>query len=144
MTRHNTTPSALLNDLAQTRRERNRWRDAATRRAAERRKAAQVRIIDRAFLDALALITVGIGGGHVGREYSPLPARRWRYAAALLRMARLTTGGRDLRLQLPPDPADALAMLEEATCAARVMPGRFAREVPPSLRPALLQPLHRQ
>jgi hypothetical protein len=139
-----TTPSALLSELVIARRERNRWRDAATRRAAERRHAAQVRIIDRAHLDALALVTVAVGGGHPGREYAPLPARRWRYAFALLRMARLTTGGRDLRLQLPAHPGDALAQLEEATRAARIMPARFAREVPPSLRPALLQPLHRQ
>ena len=94
------TPAAILADLVRLQRETKALRDRLTRDREERRRLAVARIVDRAYLDALALVTVSVGGGAVGREYSPLPARRWRYAVALLELAGLTTGGRDLRLSL--------------------------------------------
>ena len=81
------TPAAILADLVRLQRETKALRDRLTRDREERRRLAVARIVDRAYLDALALVTVSVGGGAVGREYSPLPARRWRYAVALLELA---------------------------------------------------------
>lgn len=133
-----TTPAALLNDLARMQRETKALRDRLTRDRAERRKMAVCRIIDRAYLDALCLCTLAIGGAPAGRDYAPLSQRRWRYAVALLELGQLTTGGRDLRI-VEADPEAMIARLERAAAAAKAQPHRYAAYLPDFARPALLR-----
>ena len=83
-------------------------------------------------------VVLAVGGGAVGREYSPLPARRWRYAVALLELAGLTTGGRDLRI-VASDPEALIARLELAATRAKATPAHYAAHLPDFARPALLQ-----
>jgi hypothetical protein len=90
----------------------------------------------------LALVTVHVGGGAVGRDYAPLPQRRWAYAVALVRMSGLAAPGRDVRLLLPPNPEHVVERLDAAATAAKTMPRRYARHLPPSLVPRLLRPVH--
>ena len=132
------TPAAILADLVRLQRETKALRDRLTRDREERRRLAIGRIVDRAYLDALALCTLAIGGGAVGREYSPLPARRWRYAVALLELAGLTTGGRDLRI-VDSAPEAMLTALERAAAEAKAHPHRFGAYLPDFARPSLLQ-----
>jgi hypothetical protein len=134
-----TTPATLLADLARLRRERDRLRNMATRRRAERHKLAVARLVDRAVLDALALATVHVGGGAVGRDYAPLPQRRWAYAVAMLRMSGLAAPGRDVCLVLPHNLDHVVERLDAAATAAKVMPSRYLRHLPPSLAPRLLR-----
>jgi hypothetical protein len=132
------TPAAILADLVRLQRETKALRDRLTRDREERRRLAVARIVDRAYLDALALCTLAIGGGAVGREYSPLPARRWRYAVALLELGGLTSGGRDLRLDLV-DPEEAMRRLTTAAAEAKAQPHRYGAHLPDFARPSLLQ-----
>ncbi len=134
-----TTPAALLNELARLQRESKRLRDLVTRQRQERRRLAIARIVERAQLDALVLITVAVGGGEVGRDYSPLPQRRWAYATGLLRMAGLTTGGRDLHVDTRRPHAELVTRLHRAAQAAVCEPRRYVAELPPFLVPALLR-----
>ena len=132
------TPAAILADLVRLQRETKALRDRLTRDREERRRLAVARIVDRAYLDALALCTLAIGGGVVGREYSPLPQRRWRYAVALLELGGLTTGGRDLRI-VDSAPEAMLTALERAAAEAKAHPHRFGAYLPDFARPRLLQ-----
>ena len=104
----------------------------------ERRRIVVERTIDRAFLDACALYTLAIGGADVGRQYSPLPQRRWAKAAALLRLAGLTDGGRYLHLRIV-NPDDAMRRLTEAASEAKAAPRRLGAYLADFARPASLR-----
>lgn len=127
---------ALLAEIAALRLERNRLRDALTRQRADRQQLALDRLLAGAHRDALTLLRLAALGLPVGRSSGALPRRRWAYAVALLRMARLTRRGRDLRIVASPDAA--LDALDLAIRGARMLPGAYARHVPPSLRPLAL------
>lgn len=134
------SPASLLVELAVVRAERNRLRDMATRRAEERKRLSVRRLVERAKLDAIGLITVHYAGGLVARWYAPISARRWQYAVALLRLAGLVRRGRDVRLIMPTHPNDALDALDRAVAAACATPGRLGALIPRSTRPRLLYP----
>lgn len=131
-----TPDDALLAEIAALRLERNRLRDALTRQRADRQRFALDRLLDGAHRDALALLRLAALGLPVGRSSGALPRRRWAYAVALLRMARLTRRGRDLRIVVSADAA--LDALDLAIRGARMLPSAYARHVPPSLRPLAL------
>lgn len=133
-----TTPAGLLSQMAVLQREILRLRDRETRRKSERRKLRIERVLDRAHLDALALITVHIGGGNVGRQYACLPQRRWAYAVALLRLAGLTGSGRDLRIEMDGD-TDVCAKLDQATELAKRQPTQYASYLPAFNLPQMLR-----
>lgn len=134
-----TTPAAVLAELARLQRETKALRDRETRRHEERRRMAIARVVDRAHLDALALVTVAMGGGLTGRTFAPLPQRRWAYAAGLLRMAGLADPGRDLHVRTDLSHAEILARLERAATAAQLAPRRYAAHLPAFLVPKLLR-----
>ena len=133
-----TTPAALLNELAILRRQNKQLADRLDTRKGERRRLIVERTIDRAFLDACALYTLAVAGADVGREYAPLPQRRWAKAAALLRLAGLTDGGRYLHLRMV-DPDEALRRLTEAAAEAKATPRRLGAYLPDFARPASLR-----
>ncbi len=133
-----TTPAGLLAQMTVLQREILQLRDRETRRKAERRQLRIARVIDRAHLDALALVTLHIGGGAVGREYSCLPQRRWAYAVALLRLAGVTSGGRDLRIEFT-DEDDLLGKIDQATKLAKLHPARYTAHLPAFNVPKMLR-----
>ena len=133
-----TTPAALLNELAILRRQNKRLADRLDTQKGARRQIVIERTIDRAFLDACALYTLAIGGADVGRQYSPLPQRRWAKAAALLRLAGLTDGGRYLHLRIV-NPDDAMRRLTEAASEAKAAPRRLGAYLADFARPASLR-----
>ena len=124
-----TTPAALLAELTRLRRENENLRRRVAQQEVERQKMRIVRIIDRAHLDALGLVTVYIGGGSINRHLSPLPQRRWCYAAALLRFAGLTGRKRDLAIKTV-DQHIVITNLDQAVHLAKVHPVRFLSLVP--------------
>lgn len=134
-----TTPAALLATMAQLQREVKLLRDRETRRKEERRQLRINRTIDRAHLDALALVTLHVGGGNVGREYACLPQRRWCYAAALLRLAGIASDQRDLSIKFE-NQDDLLAKLDYAAKLAKLHPSYYVTHLPPFNVPKMLQP----
>ena len=133
-----TTPAALLNELAILRRQNKQLADRLDTRKGERRRLIVERTIDRAFLDACALYTLAVAGADVGREYAPLPQRRWAKAAALLRLAGLTDGGRYLHLRMI-NPEEAMRRLTEAAAEAKATPRRLGAYLADFVRPASLR-----
>lgn len=124
-----TTPAAFLAELNRLQRENEKLRRRVIKDKAERQKMRIARIIDRAHLDALGLITIHIAGGSINRHVSPLPQRRWCYAAALLRFAGLATPKRDLTLK-PADQHAIINKLDQAVHLARLHPPRYLSLVP--------------
>jgi hypothetical protein len=112
--------------------DRARLHDAARRTEAIRQRA------DAAYLDALHLITLHVGGGDVGRRTSGLPQRRWAQAVALLRLAGLAHG-RYVVITPKPTPAATLAALQEAHRRAVAQPQAWGAYVPAYTRPRALQ-----
>ena len=133
-----TTPAALLNELAILRRQNKRLADRLDTQRGERRRIVVERTIDRAYLDACALLTLHYGGADVGRQVAPLPQRRWAKAAALLRLAGLTDGGRYLHLRMV-DPDEAMRRLTEAVAEAKATPHRLGAYLADFARPASLR-----
>lgn len=133
-----TTPASLLNELAILRRQNKQLADRLDAQKGERRRIVTERMVDRAFLDACALYTLAVGGSDVGRQYAPLPQRRWAKAAALLHLAGLTYGGRYLRLRMV-DPDEAMRRLTEATAEAKATPRRLGAYLADFARPATLR-----
>lgn len=131
------TPTAILNELALLRRERRILAERLARAGGERRQEQARRMVDRAFVDSLALVTVAVGGGDVARGVAPLTQRRWEHAAALLRLAGLAQG-RYMRLRLPAAPDETMARLERAATTARRDPLRWVVHMPASARPGTL------
>lgn len=133
-----TTPAGLLAQMLILQKEITLLRDRETRRKSERRKLRIERVIDRAHLDALALITIHVGGGNVGRQYACLPQRRWAYAVGMLRLARLTSSGRDLHIVMDGD-TDVCAKLDQAAQLAKCHPSKYAANLPAFNVPAMLR-----
>ncbi|MGV0975793.1 MAG: hypothetical protein ACOYBO_07685 [Azonexus sp.] len=131
------TPTALLADLATLRKANNLQAQRIERIGEERRRASIGRLVDRATLDALALVTLHVGGGEVRRDVAPLGQRRWAHAVALLRFAGLAQG-RYVRLQLLPTPQATLQAILDAAAAARRNPALWARYMPAYNRPRAL------
>ena len=126
------------NQAAALRRERRRLIERAGLAGEARRAAAVARRADAAYLDALELITLHVGGGAVGRSTAGLPQRRWAHAVALLRLAGLAQG-RYTRLTLCATPTATLHALHAAHALAVAQPGRWAAQMPRFARPEVLQ-----
>lgn len=138
-----THPAGALAEIAALRRERNHLRDLATRKREERRRLTVKRYVEQARIDAAGLLLIAAAGGNVGREWAPLPARRWAQARALLRLAGMATG-HDLRIVAPPERHIALQRLDAAAERAIAAPAAYVAHIAPSLRPKrLLHPVHR-
>ena len=133
-----TAPAAVLAELA-TLRKQNAQQAARLARAGESRQAQRVeRMVDRATLDALALVTVHVAGGDVSRDVAPLPQRRWAHAVALLRLAGLAHG-RTVSLQLAETPQATLDRLHKAAALAKAKPARCGAFHAPYARPQSLR-----
>lgn len=124
-----TTPAALLAELNRLQRENENLRRRVLHQKTERDKQRIARIIDRAHLDALGLVTIHIAGGSINRNVSPLPQRRWCYAAALLRFANLAAPKRDLALKSIEQHA-LINKLDQAVSLAKLHPPRYLSLLP--------------
>ena len=136
------TPAALLAEMAALRKQNARMAKRLDRTGADRQSQRVERMVDRSLLDALAIVTVHVGGGVVYRDVAPLPQRRWAHAVALLRLAGLAEG-RTVRLTLAETPQATIDRLQQAAALAKVHPARWAAFMPTYNRPeALTQPAH--
>ncbi len=133
-----TTPAAVLAELAMLRKQNALQAQRLQRMGVERKQQRVERMIDKALLDALALITVHVGGGCIDRDTAPLPQRRWAHAVALLRLAGLAHG-RTVTLQLAQTPQETLQRLERAATLAKAQPWQWAKHMPAYNRPRGLQ-----
>lgn len=133
-----TTPAALLAELA-TLRKQNRLQATRLQRAGESRRQERIeRMVDAALLDALALVTLYVGGGEITRDVAPLPQRRWAHAVALLRLAGLAHG-RTVTLRLAETPQETLQRLQRAATLAKAHPARWGACHAPYARPDSLR-----
>ena len=136
------TPAALLAEMAALRKQNARMAKRLDRTGADRQAQRIERMVDRALLDALALVTVHVGGGLVYRGVAPLPQRRWAHAVALLRLAGLANG-RTVTLHLAETPQETIDRLQQAAALAKVQPARWAAHMPAYNTPeSLTHPAH--
>lgn len=133
-----TPPAALLAELAALRKQNALQATRLQRAGASRRQERIDRMADRATLDALALITLAVGGGDVGRTVAPLPQRRWAHAIALLRLAGLAHG-RTVTLTLAETPQATLERVQRAATLAKAQPARWGACHAPYARPDVLR-----
>ena len=132
------TPAALLAEMAALRKQNARMAKRLDRTGADRQVQRVERMVDRALLDALAIVTVHVGGGLVYRGVAPLPQRRWAHAVALLRLAGLANG-RTVTLHLAETPQATIDRLERAAALAKEHPARWAEFMPAYNRPEAAQ-----
>lgn len=132
------TPAALLAEMTALRKQNARQAKRLARVGMDRQSQRVERMVDRALLDALAIVTVHVGGGLVYRGVAPLPQRRWAHAIALLRLAGLANG-RTVTLRLAETPQATIDRLERAAALAKVQPARWAECMPNYNRPEALR-----
>ena len=129
----------IVNEVVVLRRENRRLRYQAEDRADARVKARVARMIERTFADAQALLAWHFAWQETQRETAPLSHRRWTYAVALLKLARLADPrARYLRITAS-DPGRAAVKLGKARETALADPSSLRAMLPASRRPGKLR-----
>ena len=120
---------------AENRRLRYRAEDAADARA----RARVAAMIERTYQDASALLAWHFAWQETQRSTAPLSHRRWTYAVALLKLARLADHrARYLRITAS-EPGRAAVKLDKAKKTALADPGSLRAVLPKSRRPGKLR-----
>ena len=130
--------SQLLNQVAALQIANKRLQRQAQRQAEQRKREKAHALIDRAHVDAVQILTFWISGGAVQRDWLDMSNRRWSYAVALLRLAKLAQG-RYLALRLA-GYEEALAALAKARDKAQRSPEILLGRLPSGRRPRALMP----
>lgn len=129
----------LANELIVLRRENRRLRYQVEDRGDERKRAAVARLIERTFADASALLMAHFSWQECQRATAPLSHRRWTYAVAMLKLARLADHrARYLRITAS-EPGRAAVKLAKAKDTALADPGSLRAVLPVSRRPGKLR-----
>ena len=128
----------LLNQVAALQIANKRLQRQAQKLADERKRERAHALIDRAHVDAMQILTFWISGGAVQRDWLDMSNRRWSYAVALLRLAKLAQG-RYLALRLA-DHDQALTALAKARDKAYRSPEILLSRLPNGRRPRVLMP----
>ena len=129
----------LVNELITLRSENRRLRYRAEDAADERARARVARLVERTYHDAGALLAWHFAWQETQRATAPLSHRRWTYAVALLKLARLADHrARYLRITAS-EPARADAKLAKARTTALADPSALRAMLPESRRPGRLR-----
>ncbi len=128
----------MANELMALRSENRRLRYQNEDLAAERARARSERLIERTYRDAQALLAMHFAWQPTTRADAHLSHRRWTYAVAMLKAARLADHrARYLRIKAS-DPARAMAKLSKARDTALADPSSLRVMMPASRRPNAL------
>lgn len=128
----------LQSQIAALQATNKRLQRQAQKAAEQRRRERAHALIDRAHVDACQILTFWIAGAAVQRDWLDMSNRRWSYAVALLRLAKLARG-RYLALRLA-DHNEALALLAKAKAKAQRSPELLLGRLPSGRRPRALMP----
>ena len=128
----------LANELIVLRRENRRLRYRQEDNADARARGRAVRMIERTYLDAQALLAAHFAWQETQRQAAPLSHRRWTYAVAMLKLARLAEQRRRYLTITATRPDVALARLTKARDGVLADPGMLRAMLPESRRPGAL------